>query len=351
MTDELLTVRGLTKMFPMGHSVPLWQRVKQQIAGHPVSPQLLHAVDDVSFSIRAGESVGLVGESGCGKSTLVRLVTRLLNPTAGEIRFDGSDVARIPSQRFARSPLRPKIQMVFQDPTDSLNPRHTAFDSISEPLKRLSGIQDRNQLQDRVSELAEWVGLPSELLSRFPHQLSGGQKARVGIARAIALEPSLLILDEPTSALDVSVQALILQLLADLRSRLGMSYLFVSHDLNVVRLLCDRVLVMYLGKIVEFGAVDEIFSRPAHPYTQALVSAIPSASKGKRAPQTLLPGNPRSPIDPDPNTCRLYGRCPIGQEICATQMPQLRSERSLSAVACHFPSPLEEPSQRRQSTL
>ncbi|MGK7909086.1 MAG: ABC transporter ATP-binding protein [Synechococcus sp.] len=346
LAKDLLLVRGLTKKFPTGQSEPFWQRLRAKVLRQKrsPSPHLLHAVDNVSLAIRAGESVGLVGESGCGKSTLVRLIARLINPTAGEIWFEERDLSRIPSRRFARSPERAKVQMVFQDPTDSLNPSHTAFQAIAEPLKRLGHIHRQAELGNRVRQLAEWVGLPAELLSRFPHQLSGGQKARVGIARAIALEPSLLILDEPTSALDVSVQVLILQLLADLRRRLGISYLFVSHDLNVVRLLCDRVLVMYLGKIVESGPVDAIFSRPAHPYTQALVSAIPSANKGERSPQTLLPGDPRSPINPDPNTCRLYGRCPIGQEICATQMPQLRTERSLSAVACHFPGHLQESS-------
>ena len=339
MKDELLVVKGLTKKFPTGHSAPLLQILRNRLSkqAQPVSPHLLLAVDDISFAIQAGESVGLVGESGCGKSTLVRLVTRLMNPTAGEIWFEGTDLARIASQQFARSPFRAQIQMVFQDPTDSLNPRHTAFDTVAEPLKRLDKIRDRSRLSSRVEELAKWVGLPPELLSRFPHQLSGGQKARVGIARAIALEPKLLILDEPTSALDVSVQALILQLLSDLRSRLGMSYLFVSHDLNVVRLLCDRVLVMYLGKIVESGPVDVIFSQPAHPYTQALVAAIPSMEKPGRSSEALLSGDPRSPIDPDPNTCRLVGRCPTGQEICEAKMPLPQLVSPVHEVSCHFP--------------
>ena len=213
----------------------------------------LHAVDEVSFSIDRGESVGLVGESGCGKSTLVRLVTRMLDPTAGDIIFGGRNIGFIPARAFAGTQFRPKIQMVFQDPADSLNPRYTAFDAIAEPLRLLGGVRDTKQLACAVENAAAQVGLPPELLPRFPHQLSGGQKARVGIARAIALKPELLVLDEPTAALDVSVQATILKLLAELKRRLGMSYLFVSHDLNVVRMLCERVIVMYLGRIVEHG--------------------------------------------------------------------------------------------------
>ena len=338
--QDLLTVRGLTKKFPTGHSEPLVKRLRAAVLQqrHSPSPHLLHAVDDVSFSIRAGESVGLVGESGCGKSTLVRLVTRLMDPTAGEIWFEGRDLARVPSRRFARSPERAKVQMVFQDPSDSLNPSHTAFAAIAEPLKRLGNVKQRSELSARVHQLAEWVGLPAELLSRFPHQLSGGQKARVVIARAIALEPKLLILDEPTSALDVSVQALILQLLATLRQRLGIGYLFVSHDLNVVRLLCDRAIVMYLGKVVESGPVEEIFARPAHPYTRALVAAIPKFGNENSTEKFQLEGDPQSPIDPDPNTCRLFGRCPKGTDVCTEKMPQLQGVFRDREVACHYPA-------------
>jgi len=295
----------------------------------------LHAVDHVSFDIYAGESVGLVGESGCGKSTLIRLITRLLDVTAGEIRFDDTILSTVSVKQFPQSRHRSDIQLVFQDPTDSLNPRYTAYDTITEPLKRLARIRDRSQLQPRALELAEWVGLDPELLGRFPHQLSGGQKARVGIARAIALNPKLLVLDEPTSALDVSVQAIILHLLADLKQRLGMSYLFVSHDLNVVRLLCDRVLVMYLGKIVESGPVEQVFNYPRHPYTQALISAIPSF-EAKPHPIPLT-GEARSPINPDPQVCRLYGRCPHGQDLCQQQMPTLQEYEPGHWAACHFP--------------
>jgi oligopeptide/dipeptide ABC transporter ATP-binding protein len=290
---------------------------------------LLHAVDDVSLHIGAGESLGLVGESGCGKSTLVRLVARLLDASEGRIVFEGQELAGIAAQRFARHPLRAAIQMVFQDPTDSLNPRFSARQAIAEPLRLLSALAGE-PLDARVDEVALQVGLPLALLPRYAHQLSGGQKARVGIARALALKPRLLILDEPTAALDVSVQAVVLQLLAELRRELGLSCLFVSHDLNVVRLLTDRVAVMYLGKIVEAGPSDAVFRAPAHPYTRALVSAIPG-----QGPRIRLGGEVASPIDPPLHVCRFHGRCPQAQDRCAREAPPLRrlGERQ---VACHF---------------
>jgi oligopeptide/dipeptide ABC transporter ATP-binding protein len=297
--------------------------------------RLLHAVDEVSFSIGRGETVGLVGESGCGKSTLVRLINRLLDPTSGSIRLAGTDLAGLKARAFAGNRNRARIQMVFQDAGDSLNPRYTAADAIADPVRRLKRLSGAD-LRRRVEALADMTGLPRELLSRFPHQLSGGQKARVGIARAIAVEPELLILDEPTAALDVSVQVVILKLLQQLKRELGMSYLFVSHDLNVVRLLCDRVLVMYLGKIVEEGPAAEIFADPRHPYTRALVSAIPQAEPDKRVGRLRLSGEPRSPIDPDPTVCRFYGRCPRGEPRCAAEMPLLRSAGPARPVACPF---------------
>ena len=300
------------------------------------SRQWVHAVDRVSFSIRAGECVGLVGESGCGKSSLVKLVTRLLDPTEGRIWFAGRYIDAVPAARFALTAERAQIQMVFQDPADSLNPRFTAFDAIADPLRRLGGQGDRHALRRRVGELAELVGLPGELLGRFPHQLSGGQQQRVGVARAIALTPKLLVLDEPTSSLDVSVQAVILHLLADLKHRLGMTYLFVSHDLNLVRLLSDRVLVMYLGKIVEAGPADIIFDHPRHPYTQALVSAIPALDPETRRARIRLGGEPGSPIDPPPGVCRFYGRCPEGFDRCGREMPLLRVTDGEREVACHL---------------
>ena len=255
--DPLLDVINLKKTY-MGKSGPV------------------HAVKGISFTIREGESVGLVGESGCGKSTTSAMIVRLLEASSGQILYRGEDLATLPALQFAHHPLRSKIQMVFQDATDSLNPRHTARQSIAEPLLRMSKLRG-DKLRARVEELATLTGLPTHLLDRFPHQLSGGQKARVGIARAIAPDPDLLILDEPTAALDVSIQALVLNLLCDLRARLGMSSLFVSHDLNVVRLLCDKVVVMKGGAIVEAGSVSDVMDAPSDPYTRELLSAAPQA--------------------------------------------------------------------------
>ena len=320
MNAPLLEARNLVKLYPVGG--------RRKGA-------MLHAVDDVDLTIGAGESVGLVGESGCGKSTLARLLARLIEPTSGSIVFDGRELTSIAPARFVHSPERARIQVVFQDPTESLNPSFRVFDSIADPLRRLLGVRSGAELERRVHHAAELVGLPEELVMRYPHQLSGGQRARVGIARAIAVEPSLLILDEPTSALDVSVQAVILRLLADLRTRLGMSYLFVSHDLNVVRLLCERIVVMYLGRVVEVAPAETLFSAPRHPYTKALIASIPDpARRGEQRPR--LDGSPKSPIDPDPSVCRFYGRCPAGADRCVTASPLLRRVGEAQYAACHF---------------
>lgn len=307
----LLQVERLCKRFPVAGRRGSW----------------LHAVDDVSFSIAPGESLGLVGESGCGKSTLVRLLARLHDPSEGRIVFDGEDLAAIPSARFARLPQRAGIQLVFQDPTDSLNPRYTARETIAEPCRLLGGL-DAAAANARVDEVATQVGLPLALLSRFPHQLSGGQKARVGIARALAPRPRLLILDEPTAALDVSVQAVVLQLLDRLRRELGLTTIFVSHDLNVVRLLTDRVAVMYLGKLAEMGPSADVFAAPRHPYTRALVSAVPG-----QGPRIRLEGEVQSPIDPPP-LCRFRSRCPGVQDRCQREAPPLAGRGHVAA--CHF---------------
>jgi len=268
----LLVVEKLVKEYPRQAGVTSLFKVFGPKP--PKELETFRAVDGISFSIARGESVGLVGESGCGKSTTSMMVMRLIDKSSGLIMFDGDDIGEIPARKFATLPFRKRIQMVFQDPTDSLNPRFTAVRAIADPLLQLGGIS-RNDVRMRCEELATQVGLPLNLLDRFPHQLSGGQKARVGIARAIALKPDLIILDEPTAALDVSVQAVVLNLLQDLKDSLGMSYLFVSHDLNVVRLLCDRVIVMQTGKIVEQGPTERVMGAPQASYTRDLLSAIP----------------------------------------------------------------------------
>jgi peptide/nickel transport system ATP-binding protein len=272
-STPLLLVEKLVKEYPrQGASGTLAKLFARK---PPAEPDLFRAVDGISFSVGRGESVGLVGESGCGKSTTSMMVMRLLDQTSGRIMFDGEEIGGIMPNAFARLPQRKSIQMVFQDPTDSLNPRFTAVRAIADPILRLGGIKGRDALRARCEELATLVGLPLHLLDRFPHQMSGGQKARVGIARAIALNPKLVILDEPTAALDVSVQAVVLNLLQELKQSLGMSYLFVSHDLNVVRLLCDRVIVMQTGKIVEQGTSDRVLGDPQNAYTRELLTAIP----------------------------------------------------------------------------
>jgi peptide/nickel transport system ATP-binding protein len=272
-TLPLLLVEKLVKEYPrQGATATLGKLFGRK---PPVELENFRAVDGISFSVGHGESVGLVGESGCGKSTTSMMVMRLLDQTSGRISFDGDEIGNILPNAFARLPLRKSIQMVFQDPTDSLNPRFTAVRAIADPLLQLGDIRGRDALRARCEELAGLVGLPVNLLDRFPHQLSGGQKARVGIARAIALHPKLVILDEPTAALDVSVQAVVLNLLQDLKTSMGMSYLFVSHDLNVVRLLCDRVIVMRTGRIVEQGPSERVLGDPQDAYTKELLTAIP----------------------------------------------------------------------------
>jgi peptide/nickel transport system ATP-binding protein len=271
--QPLLLVEKLVKEYPrQGATATLTKLFARK---PPVELEQFRAVDGISFFVDRGESVGLVGESGCGKSTTSMMVMRLLDQTSGRIVFDGDEIGAILPNAFARLPLRKSIQMVFQDPTDSLNPRFTAARAIADPIMQLGDVRGRDALRARCEELAEMVGLPVNLLDRFPHQLSGGQKARVGIARAIALHPKLVILDEPTAALDVSVQAVVLNLLQDLKQSMGMSYLFVSHDLNVVRLLCDRVIVMRSGRIVEQGPSEHVLGNPQDAYTRELLTAIP----------------------------------------------------------------------------
>jgi oligopeptide/dipeptide ABC transporter ATP-binding protein len=329
----LLDVEHVSKLFTIGGGPGPLARFRRRLSGGPEKLPKVHAVDNVSFVINKGETVGLVGESGCGKSTLVRALTRLVDISDGSIKLGTRELSLKPSRVFARDRDRARIQMVFQDAGESINPRFTAFDAIADPLRRLRKTRGK-ALTERVEAVASQCGLPLALLSRYPHQLSGGQRARVGIARAIAVAPDLLVLDEPTAALDVSVQVVILQLLQRLKHEFGMSYLFVSHDLSVIRLLCDRVFVMYLGKIVESGPANAVFERPLHPYTQALVAAVPRFGESG-AERLRLKGEPRSPIDPDPKVCRFYGRCPMSVNDCKTAMPALRRFGNRH-VACHF---------------
>ena len=270
--ETLLKVEALVKEYPVQQGSAALANLLGK--SKEIKPPF-RAVDGIDFEVARGESVGLVGESGCGKSTTSMMVMRLIDPTAGRITFDGTDIGSIPARDFARSPLRRRIQMVFQDPTDSLNPRYTAARAIADPLMRMAGMANHDEIRARVEELATQVGLPHRLIDRLPHQMSGGEKARVGIARAIALKPDLVILDEPTAALDVSVQAVVLNLLQDLKDSMSMSYLFVSHDLHVVRLLCDRVIVMRQGQIVEKGSSQQVLEAPQADYTRELIAAIP----------------------------------------------------------------------------
>lgn len=318
----LLSVRDLTKTFP-----------GRRRLGRPAAP--VRAVDGVSFDLAAGETLGLVGESGCGKSTTGRMLVRLLEPTAGTIAFDDQDITRVPQRRLR--PTRRHLQMIFQDPYASLNPRQTAARIISEPLL----IQGSSALAARrkAAELLDLVGLDPEHLDRHPHQFSGGQAQRIGIARALATGPRLIVADEPVSALDVSVQAQIVNLLERLQRELGLALLFIAHDLSVVKRICDRVAVMYLGRIVEAGDKQDVYGTPAHPYTRALLSAVPLPDPvaERRRERIVLPGDPPSPAAP-PDGCAFHPRCPKAQEICRTRRPALAAVGyGTRKAACHFP--------------
>ncbi|MBX6772772.1 MAG: dipeptide ABC transporter ATP-binding protein [Chloroflexi bacterium] len=320
----ILDVRGLQKFFPIRRG--FLRRVVGQV----------RAVDNVSFTIKEGETLALVGESGCGKTTTARCILRALKPTAGQILFrtdEGTvvDVAHLSRQELR--PLRRQMQMIFQDPFSSLNPRMTVLDIVGEPLL-VHGVRSRQERQDRVAELLKLVGLRPEYMNRFPHAFSGGQRQRIGIARALALHPRLIVADEAVSALDVSVQAQILNLLLDLQQELGLTYLFVAHDLSVVKHISDRVAVMYVGKIVEIAPRDQLFQSPRHPYTAALLSAVPRPDPRARSQRIILSGEVANPAAP-PSGCYFHPRCPFAIDRCKVEAPRLEEIEPDHLVSCH----------------
>ncbi|WP_433169180.1 ABC transporter ATP-binding protein [Kribbella sp. CA-247076] len=319
----ILQVRNVVKHFPIRRGV--FRRAVGRV----------RAVDDVSFDLRPGETLGVVGESGCGKSTLARLLLRLEEATSGEVLFEGEDIYRMRGKRLRG--LRREIQIVMQDPYTSLNPRMTVGDIVSEPFAIHPEAAPRGSVRRRVQELLELVGLDPEHLNRYPHQFSGGQRQRIGIARGLALRPKVVVCDEPVSALDVSVQAQVVNLLARLQQELGLSYVFIAHDLAVVQSISDRVAVMYLGKIVELGDEAEIYGEPAHPYTQALLSAVPLPDPTQRgvSRRILLEGDVPSPASP-PSGCRFRTRCWKAEERCALEVPALEPRAATHPDACHF---------------
>ncbi len=326
--SALLEVNGLARHYPVKKGVLLQKQVGT-----------VRAVDGVSFAVNRGETLALVGESGCGKSTTARLVLRLIEPSAGSIRFDGQDVTRVDGA--AMRSLRRRIQIVFQDPYASLNPRLTVGDAIAEPMQ-VHNIGNAASRRAKVQELLRLVGLAPFHAERYPHEFSGGQRQRIGIARALSVEPDLVVCDEPVSALDVSIQAQVVNLMKDLQARLGLSYLFIAHDLAVVKHMADRVAVMYLGRIMEIGDKRSLFRDPRHPYTRALLSAIPHPDPSRRGKVVPLGGDVPSPMNIPPG-CRFHTRCPFAQERCRQEEPALRDIVPGHAAACHFAESLPDP--------
>lgn len=293
---------------------------------------MLHAVDDVSLTMDEGETLGVVGESGCGKSTLGKTILQLTPPTGGKLIFDGEDITKIDNKKFVE--LRPKMQMIFQDPLSSLNPRMSVSQQIAEPLKIFKVFNNKEDLEKRVLELMDTVGLARRYVDTYPHELDGGRRQRIGVARALALNPKLIICDEPVSALDVLIQAQILNLLQDLQKEHGLAYMFITHDLSVVRHISDNICVMYLGQLVEKASTKDLFAATLHPYTKALLSAIPIPSIKNRKERVLLKGELTSPINP-PNACRFAPRCPYATEACHASSPELEEVAPNHFVACH----------------
>jgi oligopeptide/dipeptide ABC transporter ATP-binding protein len=329
-STDLMTVTGLTKHFPISRGV---------IFQHKVG--VVRSVDDVSFGVTRGETLGIVGESGCGKTTTARMLVRLIEPTAGQILFDGHDITHL--SMGAMRKLRREIQMIFQDPYSSLNPRHTVGSIVGAPF-HLQKVKTEKSIKENVQELLELVGLSPEHYNRYPHEFSGGQRQRIGIARTLALRPKLIVADEPVSALDVSIQAQVINLLADLQVELGLTYVIIAHDLSVIRHVCDHVAVMYLGNLVEYASRDDLYQRPYHPYTVALLSAVPrpepiqrtADGRRERRDRIQLTGDVPSPINPPP-ACRFHTRCWKAEEICRTVPPPLAELAPGHKVACHFP--------------
>ncbi len=321
MAEKLLEVNNLKKYFPVKAGI-----FKKTVAH-------VKAVDDVSFFVNEGETLGLVGESGCGKSTTGRTILRLLEATAGEVIFEGKDVLALDKEDLRN--IRRDMQIIFQDPYASLNPRMTVADIVGEPIDIHNLAKNKKERNEKVKDILERVGLGSEYMRRYPHEFSGGQRQRIGVARALAVDPKLIIADEPVSALDVSIQAQVINLLQDLQKEFGLTYLFIAHDLSVVKHISDRIAVMYLGKIVEMADKGDLFNEPMHPYTQSLLSAIPEADPTKKKDRIILEGDVPSPVDP-PSGCRFHPRCPKAFDKCSVEEPVFKNYGDNHFAACHL---------------